>query len=89
MQLEACRIIALRLCERYQVLGVIRERQPVGVRLQMQVSIPGRSEGLGGDAVEETARGVGRDDVGVDVDVNLAVGRLCSDASQGFIVCCR
>lgn len=39
--------------------------------------------------MKETAGGGVWGDVRVDIDVNLAVWRLCANASQGFRVYCR
>lgn len=54
----------------------------------MQIAIPRGAKGLRGYAVEQTARGIFRGNVGVDVDVDLAIWRLCTDTSQGFGVLC-
>ena len=74
-------IVALWLRERDPVFRIVCERQPVRIRLQVQVAVAWPAEGLVRNAVKNPTRGVTGLDVRIHVNVYLSVGCGLPDPS--------
>ena len=79
-------IVALWLRERDPVFRIVCERQPVRIRLQVQVAVAWPSERLIRNAVKKPTRGVTGPDIRIYINVYLSVGCGVLDPSQRFIV---